>query len=167
MSVCASARVEQKFLLRACMWYNFEQEKSAAEPHRAIPERFENGNESLEDEEHGSRPQIVDNQVLKTVIDWIHTKPPENWQHMLAARTLPSMSICWQLARRTGAENGYRVLLDVMKSPRGSNNQIYRHLLLLSSNPFKWKTSKILSYNKLLISFIFQLHFHGDRRMSF
>ncbi|XGW33644.1 hypothetical protein V3C99_017782, partial [Haemonchus contortus] len=75
----------QKSLLRASMWYNFKQGKSAAESHRAISEvygdeallesqgrrwyqRFKNGNESLEDEEHGSRPQFVDNQVLKTVI---------------------------------------------------------------------------------------------------
>ncbi|KAK6056814.1 hypothetical protein COOONC_05677 [Cooperia oncophora] len=32
-------------------------------------QRFKNGNESLEDEEHGSRPQVVDNQVLKSVIE--------------------------------------------------------------------------------------------------
>ncbi|KAK6761995.1 hypothetical protein RB195_022912 [Necator americanus] len=32
-------------------------------------ERFKNGNESLEDEEHGSRPQVVDDQVLKSVIE--------------------------------------------------------------------------------------------------
>ncbi|KAK6735852.1 hypothetical protein RB195_018854 [Necator americanus] len=31
--------------------------------------RFKNGNESLEDEEHGSRPQVVDDQVLKSVIE--------------------------------------------------------------------------------------------------
>ncbi|KAK6735851.1 hypothetical protein RB195_018855 [Necator americanus] len=32
-------------------------------------QRFKNGNESLEDEEHGSRPQVVDDQVLKSVIE--------------------------------------------------------------------------------------------------
>uniref|UniRef100_A0A7I5EEK2 HTH_48 domain-containing protein n=1 Tax=Haemonchus contortus TaxID=6289 RepID=A0A7I5EEK2_HAECO len=68
------------------MWYDFKQGKSAAESHRTISEvfgdealsesqcrrwfqRFKKGNESLEDEEHGSRPHVVDNKVLKDVIN--------------------------------------------------------------------------------------------------
>ncbi|XGW34397.1 hypothetical protein V3C99_018344 [Haemonchus contortus] len=68
------------------MWYNFKQGKSVAESHRAMSkvygvealsgsqcrrwyQQFKNGNESWEDEEHRSRPQFVDNQVLKAVIN--------------------------------------------------------------------------------------------------
>ncbi|KAK6750447.1 hypothetical protein RB195_002430 [Necator americanus] len=78
--------LDQKFRMRACMWYDFKQGKSAAESHCALSEvfgeealsesqcrrwfqRFKNGNESLEGEEHGSRPQVVDDQVLKSVIE--------------------------------------------------------------------------------------------------
>ncbi|KAK6736626.1 hypothetical protein RB195_019367 [Necator americanus] len=32
-------------------------------------ERFENGNESLEDEEHRRRPQVVDDELLKKAIE--------------------------------------------------------------------------------------------------
>ena len=68
------------------MWYDFKQGKSAAESHHALSEifgeealsesqcrrwfqRFRNGNESLDDEEHGNRPQVVDDQVLKSVVE--------------------------------------------------------------------------------------------------
>lgn len=76
----------QKFRLRACLWYEFKQGKSAAEAHRALFQvfdedalsesqckrwfqRFRDGDESLEDQKHGSRPQIIDNDALKEAIE--------------------------------------------------------------------------------------------------
>ncbi|CAJ0921310.1 unnamed protein product, partial [Mesorhabditis belari] len=67
---------EKKFRLRAALWYDFKQGKSAAESHRTIIEVFgedsiserqcqiwfqqlKDGNESLQDEERSGRPQEI------------------------------------------------------------------------------------------------------------
>lgn len=77
---------DQKFRMRACIWYEFKQGKSAAESHRALSNvfgeealsesqcrewfrRFRSGNESLEDHERGHRTQVIDDDELKAVIE--------------------------------------------------------------------------------------------------
>ena len=78
--------IEQKYRLRAYMLYDFKQGKTATESHRILCElfgddvpsvrqcqrwfqRFQEGDESLEDEEHGQRPEIVDNEALKEAVE--------------------------------------------------------------------------------------------------
>ncbi|VDO23172.1 unnamed protein product [Haemonchus placei] len=110
--------LDQKLLLRACMWYDFKQGKSAAESHRTIFEvfgddvlsesrcrrwfqRLKKGNESLEDE-------TWESQVLKDVI----ISDPHQTTRELAVRFGCSNSTIhehlWRLVRQTGAENGHR-----------------------------------------------------------
>lgn len=77
---------DKKFRFRACLWYEFKQGKSVAEAHRALSQvfggaalsesqcerwfqRFRDGDESVEDQKHGSRPQIIDNDALKEAIE--------------------------------------------------------------------------------------------------
>ena len=68
---------DQKFVLRACLLYDFKMKKSALESHRNLCEafgenvlserscqewfrRFRGGDEGLEDEPHGHRPVVLD-----------------------------------------------------------------------------------------------------------
>ncbi|CAJ0952535.1 unnamed protein product, partial [Mesorhabditis belari] len=77
--------VEQKFVLRAALLFNFKIGKSAAESHRSLCatfgdgslslrqcqtwfQRFREGDETLEDYEHGSRPEVVNEATLRDVI---------------------------------------------------------------------------------------------------
>ncbi|CAJ0949369.1 unnamed protein product, partial [Mesorhabditis belari] len=93
---------DQKFRLRACLWYEFKQGKSAAEAHRALSQvfdkdalsesqckrwfqRFRDGDESLEDQKHGSRPQIIDNDALKEAIDQAIDSLRERWRQVIDA----------------------------------------------------------------------------------
>lgn len=76
----------EKKQIRAIFLYEFKKGRKAAETARDIKEafgpktankravqwwfaRFRSGDESLEDEEHGSRPSEVDNDKLKTIIE--------------------------------------------------------------------------------------------------
>ena len=77
---------ETKFRLRASLWYDFKLAKNGVESHRdlckvfgedAISEsqcrrwfqRFREGNQSLEDENHQRRPPAIDSAVLKQAIE--------------------------------------------------------------------------------------------------
>ncbi|PIC33383.1 hypothetical protein B9Z55_013382 [Caenorhabditis nigoni] len=78
--------LDRKLLMRACLWYDFKQKKSATESFRTLSEvfgdealsktqvwqwfkRFKSGDESLEDHDHGHQPQSVDNEILKQVVE--------------------------------------------------------------------------------------------------
>ena len=78
--------LEQKFIVRVSMLYDFKQGKSAAESlqtlHSSFGEdcisrsqcfkwfkRFHDGDESLEDHDHKRRPQSLDEGVLKDAIE--------------------------------------------------------------------------------------------------
>lgn len=78
--------VEQKYVLRASLLYDYKQGKSAADSHRTLClafganvlsesqcrrwfQRFRDGNENLEDEEHDRRPPTVDDNELKQAIE--------------------------------------------------------------------------------------------------
>ena len=80
---------DQKYRVRVCMLYDFKQGKTAAESHRILSQVFENdapserqcrrwfqrfqaGDETLEDEERGHNPKIVNNEELRLVI---HSDP--------------------------------------------------------------------------------------------
>ncbi|KIH52597.1 hypothetical protein ANCDUO_17299 [Ancylostoma duodenale] len=75
----------QKYRLRVCMPYQFKQGKTAAETQRSLCnafeedviserqcwrwfDRFRNGDESLEDEQHQRRRQAVDSDALKETV---------------------------------------------------------------------------------------------------
>ena len=77
---------DQKYRVRVCMPYDFKQGKTAAESHRILSEVFENaipsllqcqqwfqrfqgGHVTLEDEERGYKPQIVNNEELRLVVE--------------------------------------------------------------------------------------------------
>ena len=78
--------VDQKYVLRTCLLYDFKMGKNAADSHRdlcsafgeqVITERscqlwfaqFRDGNESLEDESHGHRATAIDNNELEQLIE--------------------------------------------------------------------------------------------------
>lgn len=78
--------MDQKYAIRACLLYDFKLKKTAAESHRSLMlafgdialserqcrrwfERFHRGDESLEDDEHGKRPQLLDNDLLLSSIE--------------------------------------------------------------------------------------------------
>ena len=77
---------DQKYRARVCMPYDFKQGKTAVEFHRILSEVFENavpsllqcqqwfqrfqgGHVTLEDEERGYKPQIVNNEELRLVVE--------------------------------------------------------------------------------------------------
>ena len=77
---------DQKYRVRVCMPYDFKQGKTAVESHRILSEVFENavpsllqcqrwfqrfqdGHETLEDEERGHNPQIVNYEELRLVVE--------------------------------------------------------------------------------------------------
>ena len=77
---------DQKYRVCVCMPYDFKQGKTATESHRILSEVFENdvpslrqcyrwfqrfhdGDETLEDEERGHNPQIVNNEELRLVVE--------------------------------------------------------------------------------------------------
>ncbi|RCN43089.1 hypothetical protein ANCCAN_10922 [Ancylostoma caninum] len=77
---------DQKYRLRVCMLYDFKQGKTAAKSHRSLCnafgedaiserqcrrwfDRFHNGDESLEEEEHQRRRQAVDSDALKEAVE--------------------------------------------------------------------------------------------------
>ena len=77
---------DQKYVVRSCMLYDFKQGKTAAESHRILKEvfpddapsesqcrrwfeRFRSGDMSLEDEERGRPPEVIDNDELKQAIE--------------------------------------------------------------------------------------------------
>ncbi|PIC12577.1 hypothetical protein B9Z55_028345 [Caenorhabditis nigoni] len=78
--------INRKLLMRSCLWYDFKQKKSAAESFRTLFEvfgdealskvqvcewfkRFKCGDKSLEDHGHGRRPQSIDDDILKQVVE--------------------------------------------------------------------------------------------------
>lgn len=77
---------DQKLEERFCLLYDLRQGKTASESHRCLVaafgkdalserqchrwfERFRNGDESLTDEEHGKRPEVINNDELKAAIE--------------------------------------------------------------------------------------------------
>ena len=77
---------DQKFVLRACLLYDFKMKKSSLESHRNFCEafganvlsertcqewfrRFREGDESLKDKLHGFRPIVLDNAALLEIIE--------------------------------------------------------------------------------------------------
>lgn len=77
---------DQKYRMRVCMLYDFKQGKTRKICHEGLCKafgdnvisyhqcchwfsRFETGNESLEDEEHGHRKQIIDHGMLQQAIE--------------------------------------------------------------------------------------------------
>lgn len=73
-------------MVRVCMFYDFKQGKSAAESHVSLRkvfgddvpvlrqcqrwfQRFRDGDETLEDEKHQRRPQVIDNEALREAIE--------------------------------------------------------------------------------------------------
>ena len=77
---------DQKYRVRVYMPYDFKQGKTAVESHRILSEVFENavpsllqcqrwfqcfqdGHETLEDEERRHNPQIVNNEELRLVVE--------------------------------------------------------------------------------------------------
>ncbi|PIC33252.1 hypothetical protein B9Z55_013297 [Caenorhabditis nigoni] len=77
---------DQKFRLRAFLWHEFKEGKTAAEAHRSLPpvfvenalsksqcrrcfHRFRSGEESLEDDERSGRPEIIDNDALRQAVE--------------------------------------------------------------------------------------------------
>ncbi|CAD5206156.1 unnamed protein product [Bursaphelenchus okinawaensis] len=78
--------MDRKHFMRLCLLYEFKQGTSATVAHREILQvfgsdaysrsqcekwfkRFKNGDESLSDQEHGKRPGVVDNELLRVAID--------------------------------------------------------------------------------------------------
>lgn len=78
--------IEQKYRIRMCLLYDYKQGKNSKESHailcqvfgKDVPtlrqcqrwfQRFRQGDESLEDKEHGKRPELIDNEELKTAIE--------------------------------------------------------------------------------------------------